>query len=191
MTHSSPPHRGCHIQICMGVIYKYITYWGQIHTHTHNTHKHNTQPTEGGIFRYVWGGELWATHSKKIHTHNTQRTEGGIYRYVWGGELQGGADPYDALICRLFFAKEPLILGHFCRKWPIKLRRPMGLHHPVWVIHTRYTLCVIYRYDVYDTFTYDIQGVAGVYDPYRVAKTHRMPYLYRSFSAKEPMISGS
>jgi len=22
--------------------------------------------------------------------------------------------------------------------------------------------------------------------PYRVAKTHRMPYLYRSFSAKEP-----
>jgi len=25
---------------------------------------------------------------------------------------------------------------------------------------------------------------------YRVAKTHRMPYLYRPFSAKEPMISG-
>ena len=26
---------------------------------------------------------------------------------------------------------------------------------------------------------------------YRVAKTHRMPYLYRTFSAKSPIISGS
>jgi len=26
---------------------------------------------------------------------------------------------------------------------------------------------------------------------YRVAKTHRIPYLYRSFSAKSPIFSGS
>ena len=30
------------------------------------------------------------------------------------------------------------------------------------------------------------QGGDGKYKRYRVAKTHRMPYLFRSFSAKEP-----
>ena len=30
--------------------------------------------------------------------------------------LQGGEDPWDALSCRSFFAKEPLIVGLFCRK---------------------------------------------------------------------------
>ena len=33
--------------------------------------------------------------------------------------------------CRLFFAKEPLIIGLFCGRWPIKIRHPMGLRHPV------------------------------------------------------------
>jgi len=30
-----------------------------------------------------------------------------------------------------FFAKEPLIIGLFCGKWPIKIRHPMTLRHPV------------------------------------------------------------
>jgi len=30
--------------------------------------------------------------------------------------LQGGEDPEDALNCRSFFAKEPLIIGLFCGK---------------------------------------------------------------------------
>jgi len=49
-------------------------------------------------------------------------------------------------ICRSFFAKEPLIIGLFCGKWPIQIicekwfadvhliyaiRHPMGLRHPV------------------------------------------------------------
>jgi len=45
--------------------------------------------------------------------------------------LQGGEDTYDALSCRSFFAKEPLIIGLFCGKWPVKIRHPMGLRHPV------------------------------------------------------------
>jgi len=44
---------------------------------------------------------------------------------------QGGEDPSDALSCRSFSTKEPLIIGLFCRKWPIKIRHPMGLRHPV------------------------------------------------------------
>jgi len=31
-------------------------------------------------------------------------------------KIQGGEDPYDALSCRSFFAKEPLITGLFCEK---------------------------------------------------------------------------
>jgi len=30
--------------------------------------------------------------------------------------IQGGEDPLDALSCRSFFAKEPLITGLFCGK---------------------------------------------------------------------------
>ena len=45
--------------------------------------------------------------------------------------LQGGGDSYDVLSCRSFLAKEPLITGLFCGKWPIKIRHPMGLRHSV------------------------------------------------------------
>ena len=31
-------------------------------------------------------------------------------------KVEGGEDPYDALSCRTFFAKEPLIIGLFCGK---------------------------------------------------------------------------
>ena len=62
------------------------------------------------------------------------------YRYPW--QLQGGEDTLDALNCRSFFSKEPLILGLFCGKWPRKIRHPMGLCHPdsfvrvAWPINT-------------------------------------------------------
>ena len=45
--------------------------------------------------------------------------------------VQGGEDSYDPLSCRSFSTKEPLNIGHFCRKWPIKIRDPMSLRHPV------------------------------------------------------------
>ena len=37
--------------------------------------------------------------------------------------VQDGENSQDALICRLFFAKEPLIKGLFREKWPIKIRQ--------------------------------------------------------------------
>ena len=36
-----------------------------------------------------------------------------------------------SLSCRSFLAKEPLITGLFCGKWPTKIRHPMTLCHPV------------------------------------------------------------
>jgi len=38
-------------------------------------------------------------------------------------------DPYDAFSCRSFSAKEPPIIGLFCKKWPIKTKHPMTLRH--------------------------------------------------------------
>jgi len=32
---------------------------------------------------------------------------------------------------RSFSANDPLIIGLFCRKWPVKIRHPMDLRHPV------------------------------------------------------------
>ena len=52
---------------------------------------------------------------------------------------QGGEDPQDDLSCRSFFAKEPIIIGLFCGQWPMKIRHPMGLRHPVW--YDSPTLC--------------------------------------------------
>jgi len=45
--------------------------------------------------------------------------------------IQGGEDSWHALVCRSFFAKEPLIIGLICGKWPVKIRHPMNLYHPV------------------------------------------------------------
>ena len=55
--------------------------------------------------------------------------------------------------CRSFSTKEPLNIGLFCGKWPIKIRDPMSLRHPVSVdtpyrihvvydVHTEFTLCI-------------------------------------------------
>jgi len=41
--------------------------------------------------------------------------------------------PVGCLICRSFFSKEPLIIGLFCGKWPVKIRHAMGLRLPVHV----------------------------------------------------------
>jgi len=45
--------------------------------------------------------------------------------------LQGVEDPYDALSHGSLSAKEPLIIGLFCGKWPVKIRHTMTLRHSV------------------------------------------------------------
>jgi len=51
--------------------------------------------------------------------------------------VQGGKDSQDALSCRSFSAKEPLIQELFCGKRSIKIRHPMTLHHPVGCLNSR------------------------------------------------------
>jgi len=53
------------------------------------------------------------------------------HRYHAIQVIQGGEDPYGALRCRSFIAKEPQIIGLFCGKRSVKIRHPMGLRHPV------------------------------------------------------------
>jgi len=50
---------------------------------------------------------------------------------------EGASGTLDALNCRSFFAKEPIIIRLFCAKWPIKIRHPMGLCHPICVPQLR------------------------------------------------------
>ena len=45
--------------------------------------------------------------------------------------VQGGEDSQNASSCRSFFAKQPLIIGLFCGKGPLKIGHPLRLHHPV------------------------------------------------------------
>ena len=40
-----------------------------------------------------------------------------------------GEDAWDASNCKSLSAKEPLIVGLFCGKRPMKMRHPMGLCH--------------------------------------------------------------
>jgi len=40
-------------------------------------------------------------------------------------------DLQDALICSSFSEQEPLIIGLFCGKWPVRKGHPVGLGHPV------------------------------------------------------------
>ena len=47
--------------------------------------------------------------------------------------LQCGEDSWDALSCGSFLAKEPLIVGLFCGKWPMKIKHPVTLCHPVFM----------------------------------------------------------
>ena len=39
------------------------------------------------------------------------------------------------------FAKEPLIIRLFCRKWPMKIRHPMTPRHPLWSRDTQIWSC--------------------------------------------------
>jgi len=45
--------------------------------------------------------------------------------------LQGGEDAYDALSHKSLSAKETLIIRLFCGKWPVEIRHPTHLRHPV------------------------------------------------------------
>jgi len=79
----------------------------------------------------------------------------------------GWRRPIEYLIsCRSFFAREPLMKGLFCGKWPVKIRHPMGLCHSVqvpWLINI---------YDMTDLYTWHdswvhVQRLIHIYDVIR------------------------
>jgi len=67
------------------------------------------------------------SHDYKLYNVMVSSSERHYYNIV----IQGGEDSYDALSCRSFFAKEPLIIGHFRGNSPVKIRHLMTLRHPV------------------------------------------------------------
>jgi len=62
--------------------------------------------------------------TRKTHTFTHVREYLGAHRMSRKSVLT-----HDASVP--FSTKEPLNIGHFCGKWPIKIRDPMSLRHPV------------------------------------------------------------
>ena len=83
-------------------------------------------------FSNAWIALLCILSTHVIHRYSIKWYHIYIFHpTIYGYVVQGGQDSYNALKCRSFFAKEPLIIGLFCRKWPVKIRHPMGLGRPV------------------------------------------------------------
>ena len=108
----------------------------------------------------------------------------------------------DAWCCRSLSAKEPLILGLFFGKWPVKIRHPMTLRHPVrmymnvpwWCLKLQVIFCkraTMWLKRVYMSVPWLIRMYMNVPWRYRVAKTHRMPYFICHFPQKSPTSIGS
>jgi len=68
-------------------------------------------------------------------------------RHVPHACIQGGEDPYDALSCSLFFAKEPLIIGLFYWKWSYKDKASYGSSPPCSMADTNVTWLVFLWHD--------------------------------------------
>ena len=98
---------------------------------------------------------------------------------------------------------QPLIIGLFCRKWPIKIRHPMTLRHPVWDLrHTLYEtlsmrhVCVIlntiyeihtqhYLWDTYSTLS--MRRVCVILNT--IYEIHTQHYLWDTYSTLSMRVS--
>ena len=56
--------------------------------------------------------------------------------------------------------KEPLIIGLFCRKWPMTIRHPMGLGHPVVHVLRECTYICMHIYIYIYIYIYSIRPVS-------------------------------
>jgi len=101
--------------------------------------------TACNIYRYIClhdceyscGTKNCVFEMKSDSTHRPYSLKDVQMRHVLS--VQGGEDSKDPLSCRSISTKEPLIIGHFCRKWPIKIRDPMSLRHPVYWVRLTHT----------------------------------------------------
>jgi len=124
---------------------------------------------------YTWNDLFarltWLMHVRHTRTHSCMWQDSFIYvilsLYTWNVctclyvymyihvcifiyVIQG-----DALSCRSFFAKAPLIIGLFCGKWLVKIRHPMGLRHPVLSLYTWDVCTYIYVHTCLYIYTYN------------------------------------
>jgi len=83
-----------------------------------------------GMKRNPWMVSLDATLGHEAVGHKTLGHEAVGHKTLFM-YIQGGKDPEDALSCRSYSAKELLIMGLFCGKWPIKIRHPLTRRHTV------------------------------------------------------------
>jgi len=77
--------------------------------------------------RTIHTGNFWSDWAPRMRgTLRVCRACGGVWDRVWdsaGAEIETRR----ASFCRSFPTKEPLNIGHFCEKWPNKIRDPMSL----------------------------------------------------------------
>ena len=107
------------------------------HTATHcNTLQHTA--THYNTLQHTathWNAQQrTATHCNTVFVPASERSVTESERqqpFSKGISLQGGEDSQDPLSCISFSTKETLNIGHFCGKWPIRIRDPMSLRHPV------------------------------------------------------------
>ena len=82
----------------------------------------------------VWYRLSQGTHMRMRHVSRVDESwhtyEGGRSR-EWSHFVAGWRSLVGCLKLQVIFAQEPLIIGLFCRNWPIKIRHPMTLRHPV------------------------------------------------------------
>jgi len=87
----------------------------------------------GGCYRHQLKLRVYVSHlaCKRNLVHQTYRNHFVLTKPSW--LLQGGEGAQDALGCTSLLTKawEPLTIGHFCGKRPIKMRHPLHLYHPV------------------------------------------------------------
>jgi len=100
-------------------------------THTHvRARAHARAHTHTHTHRYTHTCTHTHTHTCR-HAHIITNTHPNTRQHVLCAAYTGWRRPIGCLSCRSFFAKDPLIIGFFCGKWPVKIRPPVGLRRPM------------------------------------------------------------
>ena len=97
--------------------------------------------------------DSWEKMNRQIWSHTSEQRQ--VWSHTSEHEKQGGEDSQDPLSCRSFPTKEPLNIGHFCGKWPIKIRDPMSLRHTLYSYswHEWFTCVTCHMCDMWSDVT--------------------------------------
>ena len=123
-------------------------------THLHCSHMYFVEMANS-----IFNNTIHELHTSACQIHKV----GYVAWLICIARIQGGKDPCDAISCRLFSAKEPLIIGLFCGKWPVKISRPMGLCHPVLLYTDANLLQGLWIWGTYVTWLIDMCDVTHSY----------------------------